>query len=307
VKNSLIAFTLFLFSGSISAQYNSEDSTFSVIGNWLLNETINYSVLEEKFSIKEGDTINRERIQYNLEITIKDTSANSYKIGWRHQNYSVKSYDEFIEYLLGINENLEIIFKTDEFGAFQEVLNWDDIRKHFSKKLKHMKVQFNKIPKIKKIIRQYDIAFSRRESVLPTLTKHIRQFHQFHGAIYKLNEVTKGELKIPSVNRLDSFDTHSEVKMYSVDTINNLAVIQQFDFVDKKHGGDINFEIVKKIAESMGLDSIKREDTPDFSILDITTSTIGCNTAWIFLSDYIRITEYENTKEVETTNIKFLK
>ena len=78
----LIGVVLFLFSSTLFGQISVKDSTVQVIGYWAKQETQSYNISYNKFKIKSKDTISRELMNYEVDIKIIDSTANSYTIEW---------------------------------------------------------------------------------------------------------------------------------------------------------------------------------------------------------------------------------
>ena len=74
--------TLFLLSSTLFGQIHIQDSMVQVIGYWSKQDTQSYAISYEKIKIKNKDTISRELMNYEVDITILDSTANSYTKEW---------------------------------------------------------------------------------------------------------------------------------------------------------------------------------------------------------------------------------
>ena len=81
----------FLTTLSTFGQIHLEDSTVQVIGFWDKNEKQNYAVSLEKIKIKGADTTSREMIRYDVEVTIRDSTAHAYLVEWYYKNFTISS------------------------------------------------------------------------------------------------------------------------------------------------------------------------------------------------------------------------
>lgn len=285
-------------------QINRSDSTFSVVGNWGKNEKQTYSIFEEKYKIKTGDTISREVINYDVDIWIKDSTAKSYTIIWKYKNFKTKTDNIFIKKLLSLNNNLDVIIKTDELGAFQEVVNWKDIRDYINDALDTLQKEFKDIPNIKEIINQVSTMFTSKEEIESSTIKEILQMYSFNGAKYKLNNILKGKQKIANIYGGEPFDADFEIEFTLIDTANNSGVIRFDQTIDKKLAMDATYEYLKKISKKMNASELKKEDIQVLSIEDRTTSNIHGPSGWVLYSINIREVTSDNILRVESREIE---
>ncbi len=128
--------TLFLLLKGFTAfgQINMADSTAQVISYWDKEEKNNYSVSLETIKIRELDTIYRATTRYNVEITVLDTSNKSLMIQWLYKDFTTDSQIPIVQKLVDITKDMKVIFKTDEFGAFVEVVNWREVKRLHSRR-----------------------------------------------------------------------------------------------------------------------------------------------------------------------------
>jgi len=151
MKLLLIFGTILLLSSSLFAQISMKDSTVQVIGYWAKQETQSYDVSYEKFKIKNNDTISRELMKYEIDIKIIDSTENSYTIEWFYKNYSIDTENELVRKLTSIANYISVKIKTDEFGAFIEIVNWEDVRDYLTKVTESLKDELKAVPNYKNI------------------------------------------------------------------------------------------------------------------------------------------------------------
>lgn len=285
-------------------QINNSDSTFSVIGYWEKDEKQTYSILQEKYKIISGDTTSREVINYDVDVWIKDSSAKSYTIIWKYKNFETKTDNIFVKKLMSLNNNLEVIIKTDEMGSFQEVVNWKDIRHFINQALDTLRKEFKIIPNIKEITNQVSSMFSSKEEIESATIKEILQVYSFNGAKYKLNKILTGKQKIANIYGGEPFDADFEIEFTAIDTANNSGIIRFDKTFGKKQVTDATYEYLKKMAKTMKTSEPKREDIHELSMEDRTTSNIHGPSGWVLYSIYIREVISDNILTVESREIE---
>ena len=170
---------MLLSTSSIYSEINMVDSTVQVIGYWDNNEKQSYTITNEKYKIIDSDTASREFLKYDVDITIIDSTANSYTIEWFYRDYSLDTENQLVKRLLSINEDTKVVIKTDELGAVVEVVNWEEIRDYIHSSTAMLKSEFESIPKMDAIVYQVDGMFSTKEAIETVAIQEIRQFYKF--------------------------------------------------------------------------------------------------------------------------------
>lgn len=102
-KLLLIGLTM-LCSTTALGQINMADSTVQVIGYWDNKEKQTYSVTYDKYQLKAADTLSKEQINYEVEVTIIDSTAKSYTIEWFYKDFKINSDNQFTKKLASISQ-----------------------------------------------------------------------------------------------------------------------------------------------------------------------------------------------------------
>src|SRR5690348_9739445 len=114
-------------------QINPDDSTAQIIGFWDRGEKQSYMVSYEKLDIKGADTTSRSMMKYDVDVTIVDSTTNTYTVEWLYKNFQTDSDNALIKKIVQSSNNMKVLIKTDEFGAVQEVVNWTEVRDYMKK------------------------------------------------------------------------------------------------------------------------------------------------------------------------------
>lgn len=270
------------------AQINYEDSTLAVIGYWDKNEKQTYSITQEKIKIKGTDTTITETLKYDAEILIKDSSEKSYTIVWKYKDFVIDTDNKFTKSLMSITDNLDVVIKTDEFGAVKEVVNWKEIRDYISKCIDKLKTEYKDIPKINEICDQVKKTFSSKEAIESVAIKDIIQLYTFNGAKYKLHEILNGKQKLDNLFGGEPFDADFEIELTDIDTSDETGVIRFIQSVDSKQVTDASYEYMKKIAKAVDGKVPSRETMPLISFEERTAASIHGPSGWVLYSVNIR-------------------
>ena len=303
MRKVLLLSIILILSFKVKGQINVKDSTVQVIGYWDLNEKQSFKASYEKYKIKESDTTFSIKSTYEVDITIKDSTSNSYEIEWFYKNYKIESDNRLVEKLSKIAENMSVNIKTDEFGAFVEVKNWEEIKKYILKATSVMKEELKNVPNIDKIIEQTSMIYSTKEGIEANAIKDIQQFYSFHGGKYKLNEKLTGELQTRNNYGGKPFDTKVDVTLDEIDFENDNCVLRTYQVIDSEQLTNATYNYLKKLAE-IGGQKIEKENLPPLTNQTWIASRIHGPTGWTTYSISTKDVSADNTTSIEETIIQ---
>jgi hypothetical protein len=217
MKQFLLILFVILFNSSSFAQINLKDSSVQAIGYWDKNEKQSYTITIDKFKIKEGDTISKSKLMYDVDITIVDSTANSFVIEWKYSNYKTSGSELLRQKIEAGFQNLSILIKTNEMGSFEELINWQELRDHMRKTSTLLQEEFKHDPKLKEIMDEVAKIYNSKENIEAIAINDIHQFYNFHGGKYLKGETTEASIQVPNVTGGKPFD--ADVLVY-LDEIN---------------------------------------------------------------------------------------
>ncbi|MBJ6118606.1 hypothetical protein JAO76_10410 [Pontibacter sp. BT310] len=287
MKQLLLLAFAFLTSFTTFAQINIEDSTMQVIGYWDKNETQTYVITSESFKVTGTDTTKREFTKYEVDITIKDSTASSYTIEWVYRGIEMNTDNQFTKELAKISENLKVIIKTDEMGAFKEVVNWEEIRNEMKRGAAHLKKQFKHIPNITAITDQVESTFTTKQAIESAAIKDIQQFYTYHGAKYQLGKEVTGQLEVPNLYGSKPFIADVSIVLDEINEEDNDAVIRMWQTIDSEQLTTATVNYMQKMAKSA---NTKSPDLSKIPALQNETRTVARihGSGWIIYSSEIK-------------------
>lgn len=291
----------------VTAQINNTDSTAQVIGYWDNHEKQSYKVDYIKYKVKnQQDTTDRVKISYNVDITITDSTSNSYKIEWHYKNYQIDTNLELLKKISAIADDIKVVIKTDEMGAFTDLVNYKEVQDYIKKSTKKLKAEFKDIPKIEDIIKEIEKNYSSKEAIKALAIKDIHQFYSFHGAKYKLNEELNTTLKQENLLGGDPFDTEVTVIMDEINPDDNNVVIRMWQTVDPEQLTEATFNYMAKLSSEMKLPAPKREDIKNLRNETRLGSRIHASSGWVIYSIETKEISAEGVTNVEERIIEIL-
>ena len=239
-KLSVLIFLL-LSSATIFGQINPEDSTVQVIAYWDKGETHNYKVINKKTQLKNEEIISSDSVVYNVELSVLDSTANSYSIQWLYKD--------------NVNKDLKVIYKTNELGEFEEVLNWEEIRDFVNRTtnsiLQGLKKGETSDESLDKLEKEITSTFSTKEAIESVGVNEIVQYHMFHGVTYKLGDYMEGEIEVPNVLGSKPFTANTYFGLEEIMS-DEEYLLKSVQSIDKEQLTVATLEYLKKLSESVG-------------------------------------------------------
>lgn len=272
---------IFLFYGRSFAQIDMIDSTVQIVAFWTNKEKQTYSISSQKYKVKGLDTTRTEMITYEVDITIKDSTANSYTLEWFYKNFKVKAENPLVQKIGAMAQNLRVLIKTNELGVFQEVLNWMEVRDYLKTMTTKIKIEFKDVPKIEVVVDQVMAQFLSKESIESAAIQDVQQFYTFHGGKYRLGDEINAKMKVANLYGGEALDADVHVLLDEIDVASGNVVLRVWQTVDSKQLTDAAFEYLKKISTSMETKLPKRDEIPPMINNRSTLSMIHAESGWV--------------------------
>ncbi|WP_299015463.1 hypothetical protein [uncultured Polaribacter sp.] len=298
IKRIFIAFAFFLFCAPLFSQISVKDSTVQVIGYWSKLDQQSYNVSLEKLKLKGKDTVSREFTTYEVDLKIIDSTANSYTTAWNYKNYKVETDNEIIQKISALASDIVVQIKTDEFGSFMEVVNWESIRDYQLKVIDQLKDELKDVPNISNIINGVMKNFNSKEAIEANAIKDAIQFYSFHGIKYTLNEEVKGNVSLRNNFGGKPFDTDLSYSLDEINTEDGNAVIRMQQVVNAEQLTNETYKYLKKLNNGVAKFP-DRKDFPTLTNETFTASRIHGATGWVIYS-----IETKEVKAQGSTNIE---
>ena len=280
-------------------QINMNDSTAQVIGYWNKGDKQSYAMQLQKIKLKVTDTTANEIMTYNVDITVIDSTENTYVIEWYYRNFKSNTENELMKKLAASSEDIKVLIETDELGSIRRVLNWKEVGKHMEKTLHPLEKEFANIPQVKKMIKQMLSMYTTEQGVFSAAIQDAQQFYTYHGAQYTLNELLEGQLKVPNMyNQNEPFDSQLKISLDELNPNDNNYVISSSQEVDSEQLTSVTFEYLKNFSKSMGTPEPKKKDIGQLTNLTTTASRIH-GSGWVIYSIQTKTVESPGATNIE--------
>lgn len=289
----------------LSAQIDLSGLSAQAIGYWSLNDKQSYAISHTKYRVNGKDTTSTSQTTYKVDISIKDSTEKSYLIEWYYRDIEVDSETELVRKIMSVAEDVPVLIRTDEFGAIQEVANWEEVRNRTKKALDVLKAEIAKYPALSAVFANVANIYQTKESVEANAIKDAQQFYSFHGGAYTLGEQVKGKIQLPNIYGKKPFDAELMVELTEIDTVDQDYVIRMRQSVDSKQLTDATYNYLKELAGAGGK-LPKRKEFPSLSNETNTAARIHGPSGWVIYSIETKSVSSEGVLQIEERIIELL-
>lgn len=247
---SLIA--LIIISTNLFCQQDTTRVPF--VAYWTMGDSYNFKVTKINQQWKEGELTKDKKEEYLASFTVIDSSANSYTIRWAFENYLNDSYDIPDEYqeIFSKYDILEILYATNELGAFNEILNWEELGKTLSTMIDELVEVLGKDNKelheiLLKTMKPIKEAFSTKNGIENFVVGELQFFHFPLGIDIDAKEPSFYVDELP--NMFGGNPIKANVKLYidTVDFEENFCVLKQEQSLDQNDVKIMLTDFLKKL------------------------------------------------------------
>jgi len=229
MKTSTLTF-VFLFVISIT----SAQISVQTVAYWELNEEYSYSGLYSNYKVKDQDTSYTSKTSYDINVKILDVTDSTYTVEWLYSNHKLIEGTEIVKKLTETNDTIRVIFKTDELGAFVELINLEEILQSYDDKFSRLSDKYSSEKSLVQKINSAKEFFSNPTYVKNNSIKDLVAFYTFHGGKYDLNEEYTGVLQTPNnYNPSSPFDTSTTVWLDEINSENNNYILRSTMVIDE--------------------------------------------------------------------------
>ncbi|MDH5603619.1 MAG: hypothetical protein OEY51_06760 [Cyclobacteriaceae bacterium] len=297
--NRIFTFFLTVLTTTAFGQINLDDSTAQVISYWNRGEKQSYSMSLQKIKLKGTDTTENVLMTYDVDITVIDSTENSYLVEWFYKNYKTNSTNEIIKKITALSEDIKVIIETDEYGAIKGVKNWKEVSEYMKSAIQPVLDEYKNIPQIQQVFKQMENMYTTKQGIEAMAIQDAQQFHTFHGGKYLLGEVLEIPLQVPNMYDQNSpLDSKVSLSLDELNPEDNNFIIRSSQEVDSDQLTDVTYNYLKAMSKSMKAPAPKKEDIGQLTNVTTTASRIH-GTGWIIYSIQTKTVEAPGATNIE--------
>lgn len=303
MKTTTLSIILFLFTVNMFSQINIADSTVNVVAYWDKGEKQDYTIIKTRTKIENGDTTSVESVRYEVELSVVDSTANSYTMQWIYKDVISDNKNPFVAHANKTVKGLKILYSTDEMGVYKEILNWEEINQYMQKQYDLYRDLVKSDPEMVDFVNKSQAIYANKSLLEASGFKEIKQFHNFYGGAFKLGEIVKAEVETSSPFSSEPVMADLSVLLSGIDTENSFYVMESLHSINQEQLGNMAFNAVKQIGEGLDVDLPKREDFVGLSNETYIVSSIH-HWGWILYSELTTTVNVGNATNIDECSIE---
>lgn len=274
-------FTSLLFliiSGSFYGQIDTTKVSF--IAYWSKGDSYDFKVTKVKKTWTNDNLTKNDSTQYIANFKVLDSTESDYKIQWSFKNNLINTYKENLNKIYedknAINEIVEkydvtkVIYKTDEYGEFIEITNWQEISDFMSKMLKELEKSIqirkpDKVNEVKKAIAPLAKIYSSKDGIEQLILYELQYFHFPFGSEYDVNNPFEYEQELPNLVGGEPIKGNAKLSIEEVNLDEFYCVLKEEVVIDPD---DTKRQVIM-LLKKMGIEGSKADEIMETAVLDI--------------------------------------
>lgn len=276
IKKLFICGLLSLLFVSASAQTPPPNDSIKVsfVAYWNKGDVYKFRVTKIQKRWKGLKLTRNQNNSYIARFEVIDSTSKSYKIKWRYKNQLAnnlaipkKLQERFEKYKFK-----EVIYTTDELGAFQGIENWKELgtamQEFVKETTKHLLPSLEPAAqtKFRQAMLQLLTMYKSKEALEQLVFKEIAYIHSPFGAEYNTADSVQYEDQLPNLIGGSPIKADASVHFAKVDTTEGrCTMIQQL-----KLNPDDSKRMIKDFFRKMGLMNEEAKTALKQALIDIT-------------------------------------
>lgn len=232
--SQLIVLLLFVIPGSAQKkQATPVVQTLTCVPKWHKNDSIRLKITKE---IQATDATRNGSSGYYATITVLDTTPTGYILSWQNRPMIDFGNESMQARLAGLFLNLKIVYTTSKDGAFESIVNHEDIQQFIELSLTEVVTNSGKNTDkaaLEKSIEQVGSLFGNKENMQEFMARDVIFFHGAYGS--EFSSIKPDTMEVSSPTPMDRSMVFTGIQITSlkrVDAKNDIAefsLVQNFD------------------------------------------------------------------------------
>jgi hypothetical protein len=266
---------------------------------WSVNEVVQYTLLKDR--TKNGITNSSKS---DISITVVEKTDEGYTFEWKYDDIVLGTNlpDDQIKSMLDLTKGLTIRYTTDKYGAFEKVINQDEVRTYMKKSTELMvrKIMDEKLKN--SVVTLMDNLLKNDQFVNLVVAKEIALFHNpyIYGKTFYV-----GKQYVEEVTLLNPFDAQQPF----IGKVTFLAT-QSTDFkyiaikqeIDREKSAKIMMDVLNKLSKDVSGKqmSIKEQKIKSLEIKDSFRYAFKDHDNWVENCSFTRKVSVAGQERIDT-------
>jgi hypothetical protein len=288
---------IFTLATTLASAQALTDSTIAMIAFWSPGDQLTYTFTEVEDKNSKGVT-SLKSMTYDLHMAIVDSTANNYFIEWTYDNYQMDyELQAYEKELMEIMERVPIRYRTNAFGRFETIENWELMKSKAENAFTSWLEQKENIPdSLGLALKKMTGALFESEAQMKYWARDIRFFHYLYGANLYRNKPMKGTKYYTNPYIKKNMPGTETVEVLSVDEDNWVAEIMVNSGIEGEASRALMYDFILNNMESFGItdkSEVKKKDIPGFTVRESLHCIYHIPTGVIIKGQYSKRTELD--------------
>lgn len=277
-KNIILIFLLFC---SLSIFSQTDSTKIAFVAYWAVGDSYDFKVSKVKRQWKDDILTKKDSSQYIANFKVLDSTDVSYKIQWTYKSDIVSTFQEKakklftdkdrVDEIMKKNDLSKIIYQTNEFGEFIEIINWEQLSETtellFQEIVKGFeKTNPEKINEIKKAIQPIIDIYSSKQGIEQLAIYELQYFHFPFGSEFDITKPLVYDQEFPNILGGKPILAQATISFQDVNFDEYFCTIKEEVLLDSKD----TKRVVKKLFSKMDINNSDTKKAIKNAVLDIT-------------------------------------
>lgn len=308
MKIKLLVLFFFCAISFSNAQINLADSTVQVVSYWGLNESYNYEIAQKSYTYTDGNLTKADSTKMRVNVSVIDSTENSYTIKWKFTDYDIKGLEQVPE-LEKLLKERQFIYRINELGSFEELLNWEEIRDNTKAITDISFGLMNLTDSIKTMVEAISGPINTKHYIETKGIEAVQLFHTFMEAALTKGETLEFDVPVPNNFFPDQpFMAKGRLWLDEIYPEEDAYIIRYEQQVDKEQLNTFLKAYMKKLAEATGKEWKDIDNIFENNDMEHSTKTSAAidDWGWPIYMETITSVDFVNMHKEQIITIELL-
>lgn len=262
----------FLFIGNFLCLAQNDSTKVAFIAYWSKGDSYDFLITKINKKWDGSQLVKNDSTSYFANFSVIDSTESEYKIQWKYKENFTNLPVEFGDLLNQNSVVLDFIYKTNEFGEFLEVENWQEIADLMKKSTDDL---FNKLfvekpgldqTKLKNTVAPLINIYTSKEGIESLVLKELQYFHFPLGIEIETAQPLHYEEEFENLIGDQPLRGDAQINFETVDSEYGFCIFNQHI----KINSDDAKNLVNQLFDTIGMNEAKFKELFKSSKFDIT-------------------------------------
>ena len=278
------------------------DTSVTCVAYWKKGDKKDISVTITTQVSDKGIETRKLTDTYKATMRIIESTEKNYTIEWINTSKSDDLNNFSFDALSSLFTGITVIYKTDELGSFETLVNYTEVQQHLNNSFNDLKKRSSGNSELDSIIQKLKSIFQSKESIEQLVLRDIALFHAAFGGEFAFGKNQQYETELPNFLGGEPFPALLTLYLLKKDTKADIATIAVDQELDEKRGGQLIKEIIKKLLPPGTV--IDDDKLPAYlTMTDHNEFDIIISTGWLKRAHLKRVSKTGDFQKVQTFEI----